>query len=96
VWISHGLNKTDYDHKIIKALRFSNPHSVSPTLLSGDDDSEWEKNIDQPSEDPKAMYPTYPLEKRISLLSKLLQQNMLSDYYKLLGNDSDFQLSKEF
>ena len=91
MWISQGLNEVDYDHKIIKALRFSMPHCLSPTLLSGDEDSEKEKCIDQPSEDPKAMYPTFPLEKRIYLLSLLLQQNKMSDYYKQLGNDSDFE-----
>ena len=91
MWISQGLNEADYDHKIIKALRFSNSHCVSPTLLSGDEDSEREKCIDQPSEDPKAIHPTFPLEKRISLLSQLLQQKKLSDYYKLLANDSDFE-----
>jgi hypothetical protein len=91
LWISHGLIEADYEHKIIKALGFSKPHSPNPTPLSGDDDSERVKYTDQPSDDPKAMYPTLPVEKRISLLSQLLHQNKLSDYYKLLGNDYDIE-----
>ena len=42
------------------------------------------------------MYPTLSLEKRLSLLSKLLQLDTLDVYSELLGNDSDLENSEAF
>ena len=42
------------------------------------------------------MYSTLPLEKRLSLLSRLLQQEELDQYSELLGNDSDLENSDAF
>jgi hypothetical protein len=42
------------------------------------------------------VYPTLSLEKRLSLLSKLLQLDTLDVYSELLGNDSDLENSDAF
>ena len=42
------------------------------------------------------MYSTLPLEKRLSLLSRLLQQEELDQYSEHLGNDSDLENSVGF
>jgi hypothetical protein len=42
------------------------------------------------------VYPTLPIEKRLSLLSRLLQSANLSDYSELLGNDTDLENSDAF
>jgi hypothetical protein len=46
--------------------------------------------------DPKFVYSTLPLEKRLSLLSKFLQQDALDLYSELLDNDSDLENSDAF
>jgi hypothetical protein len=50
----------------------------------------------EPSEGPKVMYRNLSLEKRLSYLSQLLQQNNLRDYNELLRNDSDLEKLDEF
>jgi hypothetical protein len=52
--------------------------------------------VKDPQADPKAVYPTLPLNKRLSLLSKLLQEDSLDVYSELLGNDSDLENSDAF
>jgi hypothetical protein len=52
--------------------------------------------IHHPPEDPKALYPTLSLQKRLSLLSKLMQSNALELYSELLENDADLENSESF
>lgn len=52
--------------------------------------------MQDPRADPKAVYPTLPIHKRLSLLSKLLQEDSLDVYSELLGNDSDLENSDAF
>ena len=52
--------------------------------------------MQDPRADPKAVYPTLTIHKRLSLLSKLLQEDALDVYSELLGNDSDLENSDAF